>query len=256
MPAPKDPIKLAEFKEKMRVLSTGRVVSQETKDKISKTLTGHIIPEEVKNKISKKLKGVPLTEERRLKIVGNTNKKGKPVSEETKKKISDALKGKYKGKDSWNYGKKHSEETKIAASKLRKGIKKSQEIRIKQKGVYCGERHHNWKGGKTPIRKKLRETLNYRFWREEVFKRDNYQCVIGGKEHGHKLQADHIIPFADILDDLIELNGVENLYESAINCSVIWDINNGRTLCENCHKNTETWGNRGRAGKIKRKKNK
>ena len=46
---------------------------------------------------------------------------GKNKSEETKKKISDSRKGKFKGKDHPMFGKKHSEKTKEHWSKIRKG---------------------------------------------------------------------------------------------------------------------------------------
>ena len=47
--------------------------------------------------------------------------KGKHISEETKKKMSDAKKGKYIGKDSPFYGKHRSEETKKKLSEAQKG---------------------------------------------------------------------------------------------------------------------------------------
>ena len=36
-------------------------------------------------------------------------------------------------------------------------------------------------------------------------------------------------------------NQISNL-EEALECEELWDINNGRVLCENCHKKTDTWG--------------
>ena len=56
-----------------------------------------------------------------------------------------------------------------------------------------------------------------------MFERDSYFCVIGGKEHGSDIQADHILPFANYPD-------------------LRFDVSNGRTLCVMCHKNTETYG--------------
>jgi hypothetical protein len=69
----------------------------------------------------------------------------------------------------------------------------------------------------------LRLSQEYSDWRISVYKRDNYTCQICGKVGG-KLNADHIKPFA--------------LYPK-----LRFDINNGRTLCINCHKNTDSYLN-------------
>ena len=86
-----------------------------------------------------------------------------------------------------------------------------------------GELCHFWRGGITEQNKKIRMSMESRAWRETVFKRDNYQCVLGGKEHGNKLNADHIKPFALFPELRFELS-------------------NGRTLCIDCHKKTDTYG--------------
>lgn len=86
-----------------------------------------------------------------------------------------------------------------------------------------GEKNNLWKGGITPINAKIRTSLEYKLWRTAVFERDNYICIWGGKEHGNKLVADHIKPFADYPE-------------------LRFAIDNGRTLCENCHKTTNTYG--------------
>jgi 5-methylcytosine-specific restriction endonuclease McrA len=80
----------------------------------------------------------------------------------------------------------------------------------------------HWKGGTTALRKKLYFTLEYKNWRKSVFERDNYTCV-GCKERGGKLTADHIKQWA---------------YYPELR----FDINNGRTLCIDCHRKTHTWG--------------
>ena len=88
-----------------------------------------------------------------------------------------------------------------------------------------GEKHYNWKGGKTEENKKIRTSQDYKLWRKAVFERDKYQCIIGGVEHGSKLQADHIKPFALFPQLRLELS-------------------NGRTLCIECHKKTDTYAGR------------
>lgn len=71
----------------------GRIVSQETREKSSKAHKGRIKSESEKRNISNALKGVPFSDERksRLKLLR------KPMSEETKKKISENRIGKNTG---------------------------------------------------------------------------------------------------------------------------------------------------------------
>ena len=137
---------------------------------------------------------------------------GKHHSIEARRKISLANIGNKK-----TLGYKHSEETK---AKNRKSARR-------------GERNNMWRGGITPLRKQIRECFKYRQWRSDVFTRDNFTCQDCNKRGGW-IEAHHVLKsFADILID----NKIKTL-EDAINCEEMWNINNGRTLCENCHKKT------------------
>ena len=104
-----------------------------------------------------------------------------------------------------------------------------------------GEKNHFWKGGKTKLSQQIRNSAEYSFWRKQIFERDNYTCQQCGRrtKKGDKviIEADHIYPFSKILDDY-DITSIEE----AISCEKLWDIENGRTLCRDCHKNTETWG--------------
>lgn len=85
-----------------------------------------------------------------------------------------------------------------------------------------GSCHYMWKGGITPKRKKDYFSKEYKEWRKSVFERDNYTCQTC-KVRGGELNADHIKPYA--------------FFES-----LRYTLSNGRTLCLDCHRKTETWG--------------
>lgn len=71
----------------------------------------------------------------------------------------------------------------------------------------------------------------YKEWREKIFLRDNYSCQNNGcGQIGGELRAHHIISFSKILQ-YYEITD----YQEAIECELLWDINNGITLCEKCH---------------------
>ena len=112
----------------------------------------------------------------------------------------------------WNKGKKWSEEMKkrISETNKRKGIKP------KKNFVGFGVNHPRWKGGTGTKRHILMGQKEYKLWRKAVFERDNYTCIWCGKR-GIKLNADHI----NLWCDYPELR---------------FAIDNGRTLCEPCHK--------------------
>lgn len=104
-----------------------------------------------------------------------------------------------------------------------------------------GDKNHFWKGGKTKLSLAIRELPEYRFWRQNVFQRDGFECKLCNRKRkaGDRviIQADHIIP----LSMLIETHNITSL-EDAAKCQELWDINNGRTLCKECHKKTRTYG--------------
>ncbi len=106
-----------------------------------------------------------------------------------------------------------------------------------------GQGAANWKGGLTPLGHSIRRLPEYVAWRNAVFARDNHTCIHCGRRGGCVLHADHIHPFFLILRG----NRVGSI-EDAKACSALWDLSNGRTLCIDCHKQTDTY--LGRANKL------
>ena len=187
-----------------------------------------------------------LSEEHKKKI-GLANSialKGRKITEEHRNNMSKAKKGKMpknfleiqklgqklmRGNIPWNKGKKMSKEYCLKVSLAQIG-----KPRYKNRGEKC----HFWRGGITPLRTRIWFSIPYRKWRTDIFKRDNYQCVIGGKEHGNKLEADHYpIPFVYFIRKIQKTNN-NNLFEEAMNCKELWKAK-GRTLCKDCHNKTK-----------------
>lgn len=157
--------------------------------------------------------------------------KGIPMEKELKKKISERCKGSHKANStSFKKGQKPPHAGKTAEwSKGKNNVNSGK----------FGKDHPCWKETKNrPFFKQIRETYKYRQWRSDVFTRDDFTCVWCGVRGGY-LEADHIKRFIDIIREY----KIETL-EQAYSCEELWNINNGRTLCTECHRTTDTWGNR------------
>lgn len=175
--------------------------------------------------------------------------KGEHLSEETKKKLSLALKGRsvwnkgLRGRQkAWNKGistkllkvdcicgkefEEYASDIKVGNGKYcsRDCYNKYHEVWNKGKEWHemRGENSPHWKGGKSPARTLEMGRLEYKLWRIAVYTRDNYTCKICGIKGG-RLNADHIKPWA-------------------IYPELRYAIDNGRTLCVSCHKQTDTFG--------------
>lgn len=159
---------------------------------------------------------------------------GKHHTNESRKKMSEIAKTQKRKPPSYE-GWKHSEETKnkmrikklghISTPKQLEALELGRKYYPYERRKAIAERKKGencifWKGGisakNRSIRDNIMETLEYKEWRRAVFKRDNYTCQNCGKRGG-RLNADHIKPFI--------------LYPE-----LILNVDNGRTLCVECHK--------------------
>lgn len=92
------------------------------------------------------------------------------------------------------------------------------EIMKNNQRTFSGNKHWNWKNGITPELHKLRQSDEYRNWRNEVYKRDHYTCQHCKSKCTAKMIVAHHIKF---FKDYPELR---------------YEVSNGITLCRSCHK--------------------
>lgn len=109
---------------------------------------------------------------------------------------------------------------------------------LKAKGVKPPSRRGtipwNYRGA-TRLHEQIRKSFEYKQWRNQVFERDDYTCQ-RCKSKGGVLNADHIREFAKIL-----IEHSITSFEEALQCAILWDITNGRTLCKECHQSRKAW---------------
>lgn len=154
-----------------------------------------------------------------------------PRTNETKLKQSIARLGRSpwnKGVAMWE-GKEHPRG--MLGKKMQRGPvsdetrrKLSESHRGKKYPTIQGAGHWNWQGGVSDENERIRRSGEYKEWRRKVFERDGFQCQECGQQGGY-LHADHIKPFA-------------------FHPELRFDISNGRTLCKQCHYETDTFGSK------------
>lgn len=89
-----------------------------------------------------------------------------------------------------------------------------------------GEKHHNWKGGKSSENVKIRASLEYKMWREACFLRDKFTCQKTGQVGG-KLRCHHIQNFSDNVDLRLDIsNGITLSFEAHNKFHKIYGIKN------------------------------
>jgi hypothetical protein len=145
--------------------------------------------------------------------------------------------GPTKGMKPWTYGltKENDERIVELGAKISKIQKEQFASGIRSNAK---ENNPNWKNGHgiTPLHHSIRQMKEYKIWRFKVFKRDNFICI-WCKDPSRAINADHIKAFSVILKE----NKISSI-EEASKCMQLWDIANGRTLCVECHKTTDTYG--------------
>lgn len=212
------------------------------RDKKGRLLRGRIFTAKEKLELSKRRVNEYETGKRK------PYNKGGTITEEHKKKVSNALKGRKKQPFTKEHKKTISKgvkelwknsEYRAMMSKSHIGYKQSKETIEKRVKQFRGKNSPRWKGGITPLVRKVRNCFKYRQWRSDIFTRDDYTCQKCGIR-GTEIHADHYPKsFSKIFKD----NNLKT-FEEALNCEELWNINNGRVLCKSCHLKTKNYGNR------------
>lgn len=179
---------------------------------------GKVRSEELRNRISQKLKGIHTSPDTEFKKGCISLMKGRHQTEEHKRKMVNTRMR--------NNSYKHSEETKSRMSHIMTGRKVTWANKIgdaqrgKPRYSTRGDKHWNWNGGISEEESKIRNSIKYKVWRHDVFKRDWFTCQMpkcGYK--GRLIEAHHIKTF----EKYPELR---------------FDVDNGITLCKPCHNKT------------------
>jgi len=204
-----------ETKEKLRIINLKENLSSEKIEKMRLAKLGKCLSELTKKRMSiSKMGKSPWNKGKKTGQIPWSKGKIGVFSERTLEKMRIAR----LGKTSWNKGEKFS-------------IKSREKMSKSHIGLQIGENSPRWKGGITPLVQQLRHNFKYRQWRSDIFTRDDFTCQNCGDNKGGNLEAHHKKTFSSILQKY-EITTIEE----ALECEKLWDINNGITLCEKCHK--------------------
>jgi len=133
-------------------------------------------------------------------------------------------------------GMKHTDKTK---NKIRaKQLGRKYSVEINRKKGSKGNRNPNWKGGITTTIQLLRQCVQYKKWRQDIFIRDNFTCCECGQKGGY-LEAHHIKLFSKLVQEARNYMPLFPLYDACMLYTPLWDIDNGITLCKKCHDKTK-----------------
>jgi len=115
---------------------------------------------------------------------------------------------------------------------------------IQKKSDRFGNENGRWKGGVTDLYILIRNLKKSKIWKNKIFERDNYICQ-SCKKRGGNLEAHHKKSFSQILEEFLnfynQFSSIKDKYKLlklAIKYKPFWNIDNGQTLCEDCHELT------------------
>jgi len=126
---------------------------------------------------------------------------------------------------------------------FKKGHIVSEELREKLSGANC----IFYKGGITSLHLAIRSLAESKKWREKIFQRDDYTCQDCNRRrksgdrvvihpHHKKEFAVILIEFLKEYDQFSPYEDQHTLLRLATKWKPFWDVDNGITLCKDCHK--------------------
>jgi 5-methylcytosine-specific restriction endonuclease McrA len=137
----------------------------------------------------------------------------------------------------WNTGKLLSEGHKKKLKENHVGMTgKHHSLKTRQIISMCVTKENKFTCFKTKLYAAIRNSQKYKEWRLNIFKRDKFICK-NCNEPGKYLNPHHIVPLY-LLIKKFDIKTVDD----AIICNNLWDIDNGITLCKDCHHLTDTFG--------------
>ena len=175
--------------------------------------------EEYKKKISLALSGE------------NNPRYGIKMSQHLKNTISIAIKKHYRihGTD-WLKGPRPDISRALMGHKLSEETKRKIGLASAKR---TGEKSGRWRGGITPLGRRIRNSDKYVAWVRAVMVRDNFTCRTCS-QRGGKLEVHHKIR----LSKIIKQSKIKTMKES-LSCGQIWNLDNGITYCIKCHSNAD-----------------
>ena len=126
-------------------------------------------------------------------------------------------------------GYRHREESKAKTTEANKVFWNTHPEQLAKRGEKTrGPKHYKWKGGATKLNVSIRQMDENRKWIEAVKERDG-KCVRCSSVE--VLEAHHKVPLVTLIETL-DIKYREDAWRHA---AVLWDIDNGETLCQDCH---------------------
>ncbi len=105
-----------------------------------------------------------------------------------------------------------------------------------------GNKSHRYIDGRTKLHILIRESNEYKTWRKSIFERNDYTCQECFNRGGNLEVHHHKKSFREILKEFLSyysqfslIEDKETLIRLSFTWSDFWDINNGKTYCEECH---------------------
>lgn len=146
----------------------------------------------------------------------------------TQRQAAGLAKGRPKGTNH-RTGYKHRPESRAKTAQANKQFWSANPDKAVERGSKLrGPKHYRWKGGAAKLNLSIRQMTENRKWMDAVKARDG-ACVRCSSVD--RLESHHKRALADLVDRL----GIQSRDDARRHAAVLWDLDNGETLCIPCH---------------------